>query len=424
MSTIDVLFAFFKIDENNTMYFSLDTMPPPPLVSITAHKTSTYPQRSKPTPMYAPKTPKIVAAKSHVSPLPENLPTSTYIAVVRGTAMRDKQAAVQALREFADLKRARHGLHNRTKLQHALEIKQADAEISAARKKRDQLTVAHAALIKREAASFLRAEQRAAGAAEKLKRANEVLATHRDPEPYRQAYARKRANAMAARVLADGLEAAGSDVSPGDAAFNLVAEGATAPTMAALIDLFRAKGMHAEASDLARRHRPIMPDDATTDPHHEEAVDDLARRLSLGARTAAAHLAGSIDATELFDKHTLPVEQQLTHRDIQRNPMTPLNWRNHDHLMLLLSYMPEPARTAAAARISKGVPRGTENPLYRLDVPPYGHAATFLHARDKWQASDTASRKVAEPGDDRKRHDLADKAAEGIRAQVKQLASY
>lgn len=362
--------------------------------------------------------------KAHVLPLPESLPTSTYIAVVRGTAMRDKQAAVQALHEFADLKRARPGLRNSTKLQHALEIKQADAEISAARKKLAQLTVAHAAQIKREAASFLRAEQRAAGAAEKLKRVNEVLAMHRDPEPYRQAHARKRADAMAARVLADGLEAAGSDVSPGDAAFNLVAEGATAPTMAALIDLFRAKGMHAEASDLARRHRPIMPDDATTDPHHEEAVDDLARRLSLGARTAAAHLAGSIDATELFDKHTLPVEQQLAHKDIQRNPVTPLNWRNHDHLMLLLSYMPEPARTAAAARISKGVPRGTENPLYRLDVPPYGHAATFLHARDVWRASDTASRKVAEPGDDRKRHDLADKAAEGIRAQVKQTASY
>ena len=362
--------------------------------------------------MHTPKTPKTVTAKSHISPLPENLPTSTYIAVVRGTAMRDKQAAVQALHEFADLKRARHGLHNRTKLQHALEIKQADAEISAARKKRDQLTVAHAAQIKREAASFLRAEQRAAGAAEKLKRANEVLATHRDPEPYRQAYARKRANAMAARVLADGLEAAGSDVSPGDAAFGLVAEGATAPTMAAIVDMFRAKGMDAAAASLAH---PAA---------QESPVPDLARRLSLGARTAAAHLAGAIDATELFDKHTLPVEQQLAHKDIQRNPVTPLNWRNHDHLMLLLSYMPEPARTAAAARISKGVPRGTENPLYRLDVPPYGHAATFLHARDKWQASDTASRKVAEPGDDRKRHDLADKAAEGIRAQVKQTASY
>ncbi len=328
------------------------------------------------------------------------VPTEVADAAIRGTDLRGIADSRRIIRAAHAAKRARAADITAMRRRHKAETAEAEHKIAEATRQAAALATAHAAQIARASRDFDNMQAKAEAAKVQFAKCKMVLRQYRDPEPYRRAAARRRADAMAARVLEEELAATLDKVSPADTVYDFVAAGGTTPAKEALI---------------AHYATATTDDDATG---ADDPTQQLARSLPLSARTAAAHLARSIDATELFDEHVLPIEDQLGHHDGRRDPVTPLNWRDREHLYDLLSYLPERARNAAVNRIAKGIPDSAPNPLYDPDVPDYGHRATYLHATRQWGAAPPVARKVAEHGADPKRRALAATASQEIRRDL------
>lgn len=363
----------------------------------------------------------------------DHLPSSTMIAAVRSNALRQKAESVALMRALAKESRAHPAVRDDAKRRHKQEIREARAVLDAARSALQALGPRHQTELDRLDLKQKSRAERFAAAKALVARCKEQLRKHRDPEPYRQASARRRADAVARRLLDHELK--GTGVSPMDAA-EALARTYAPDGVQRYANTLRAQGLH-DAADALEQGRPADPESlaaykadalATLGGRHSSSAaaytQAVVEDLSLGARTAAAHLAGTVDATELLDKHTIPIDEQLWHKDHYRCPITPLNWRDYDHLYALLSYLPPAVRTAAAMRISRGVSGTKSNPLYVPNVPDFGHQRTFLHARDLWAATETAARKVAEPGDNPQRLALAARAADAIRTHAAEVRSY